>query len=538
VNPTVPSENNDSASAALPVVDLTGENSNGEEPVSPATSPANPLSASNLPWTVYLWLGIILIAVLIPRIAGGLGWTMERGRPVKEALTDTEFKKYVEASQNIRSAFADTVILEGLQKKDLPTANLDTAKRRAKSLATAITLYESLEKTAAVPNISRTLLILEHSEGHPLNESRLKGSLTKALLEVSKNPLEIDAELDFWRTLYGEEKPKSRSEPLAEQEKRVRDFDLHFLHNRCLADLYVAYGEKDKALIAQRKFDEEAISYRLKEGVSGILILLAFAIGLGVLAWTLRAVLLRNWSDLGRIQEPPAVEPSWGKLVDAFACFFAALMTTRVVFSIITATIFKNPNVTAILFLSVAGYLIPAILAISYLSVMARREGATLSGIGLTSKNLGMNIVYGILGYCAALPLISVLALITRAIFHDNPDVTPNPIMPLITAERGWEGRLLLFLLVSVAAPLVEEIFFRGVLQTGLRQRFGILWAIFLSAVVFALGHPMQDWIPILGLGIAFGTLRELRQSLVPGIVAHFIQNSLTFFALTTLFSQ
>lgn len=495
--------------------------------------------AKALPWTIYLWLAVIVAATLAPRIAERAGIALERPRVTKEVFTDTEFKQYVEAARNVRTAFADRAINARLKDKKLPTENLTTAKRGPDSLAAAIQQYRAMEKTSSVPNVSRVLLILERVNGKPLDEKRLTGPLTVALKESKKTPQEISAELTLWRILYGDEKTPAPLPPLAEQEKRVRDFDLHFLERRALTDLYLAYGDKAKAAKTQEKLDADAVAYRIKEGVVIVAVLGAVAVAIGVLVWTLRAALLRKWSEIGRIEdENPPLAPSWGTLIDGFAFFFAALLNTRFVVSGVTTYLLPNPDVKTVLALSVVGYLAPALLAIAYLTVTARREGATLAGIGLTKRNWGKNILYGIAGYCASLPFTLILALITRAIFRDNPDVTPNPIMPLITAERDFGGRFILFLLVAVAAPLVEEIFFRGVLQTGLRQRFGVTWAILLSALVFAIGHPLQDWIPIFGLGVAFAILRELRQSLVPGMVAHFLQNSMTFVALTTLFSN
>ena len=80
--------------------------------------------------------------------------------------------------------------------------------------------------------------------------------------------------------------------------------------------------------------------------------------------------------------------------------------------------------------------------------------------------------------------------------------------------------------------------FFRGVLYTGLRARWGVAASIIVSAALFAIGHPVQDWLPIFGLGVAFAALRECRQSIVPGMVAHFLQNGLVFLTLSALFSR
>jgi membrane protease YdiL (CAAX protease family) len=87
----------------------------------------------------------------------------------------------------------------------------------------------------------------------------------------------------------------------------------------------------------------------------------------------------------------------------------------------------------------------------------------------------------------------------------------------------------------SIAAPIIEETMFRGVLYRQLRQvtsRWGFVPSFLLSMVVvsfvFAVIHPQGLLaVPALMM-IAFGlTLaREWRVSLLPGMVQHGIHNA------------
>ena len=491
---------------------------------------------AGLPWTIYIWFAIIVATLLAPRVMERLGVEFERPRATREALTASEFERYIEAARNIRVAFAQSALQARLKTKGLPTNDIISAKQGADSLKKAIEQYGEMEKTSHVPNISRILLILDHAAGKPLDEERLGGKLPQALRDAKKNPEEIAAEESLWRTLYGDTKPASPAF-LSQQEKMIRSFELHFLENRALTDLYRAYEDKAQAKATQTALDAEAVSYLGREAVFGLAVLAGIAAGIALLLFVVRAALLRRWSEIGRIAET-AISPGYGTLIDAFAFFFAAVFTTRIVTGLIATYALPNPTVKTVIILSVTGYLIPAGLAFAYFAFRAQAQGSALESVGLTKRDWGKNILFGIAAYCAALPFTAALGLLSRWIFKHNPDVTPNPILPLIAAERDLSGRLMIFLLVAVAAPLVEEIFFRGILQTGLRVRYGAKWGILFSAVFFAIAHPMQDWLPILGLGLAFGTVRELRQSLIPGMMAHFIQNSLAFIAIASLFSN
>jgi membrane protease YdiL (CAAX protease family) len=126
--------------------------------------------------------------------------------------------------------------------------------------------------------------------------------------------------------------------------------------------------------------------------------------------------------------------------------------------------------------------------------------------------------------------------MLSQQIFRHFPNTTPNPVLPLLTADNGLVGRLLIFAMISVGAPFFEELFFRGALFGALRARFPWVASAVISAILFAIVHPPVNWLPIFGLGFGMATMREMRQSLVPSIVAHFLQNTASFVFLSLLF--
>jgi membrane protease YdiL (CAAX protease family) len=158
--------------------------------------------------------------------------------------------------------------------------------------------------------------------------------------------------------------------------------------------------------------------------------------------------------------------------------------------------------------------------------------------------------------YATALPLLfagvlAMLALmaIQRAIGGAAPrGLTPHekPTHPIVgwVLKAGWWGRLLVFLVASVIAPIVEETMFRGVLLRYLRDatwRWGFIASALASATlvsfVFAAIHP-QGWLAIpalMALSFAFCLFREWRGTLVPAIVAHGMNNGLVMWLLMSL---
>lgn len=88
-------------------------------------------------------------------------------------------------------------------------------------------------------------------------------------------------------------------------------------------------------------------------------------------------------------------------------------------------------------------------------------------------------------------------------------------------------GMIALIVLAVVVAPVAEEVLFRGVLYTGLRDRWGRGAATVVSAVIFALfhGEPFV-FVPIAFLGVLLALLAEKTRSVWPGVIAHSLFNA------------
>jgi uncharacterized protein len=85
----------------------------------------------------------------------------------------------------------------------------------------------------------------------------------------------------------------------------------------------------------------------------------------------------------------------------------------------------------------------------------------------------------------------------------------------------------LLLLLVAVVPGLVEEIMFRGYLQTRLAERWSPVWAIAVSAVIFSVAHmdPLHG-IGVLPLGLWLGAVAWRTDSVWPAVLCHTVNNT------------
>lgn len=86
--------------------------------------------------------------------------------------------------------------------------------------------------------------------------------------------------------------------------------------------------------------------------------------------------------------------------------------------------------------------------------------------------------------------------------------------------------RLLIVVGASVAAPLGEELFFRGWLQTALSRRLSAATSVIVSAILFSAIHGLVlNALPLVELAVLFGLLRLWTGSLWPAIAMHAAHN-------------
>jgi len=92
---------------------------------------------------------------------------------------------------------------------------------------------------------------------------------------------------------------------------------------------------------------------------------------------------------------------------------------------------------------------------------------------------------------------------------------------------------------VVFAAPVLEEMVFRGVLYPTLRRRLKPLPAALVSSLLFGLGHmySLAGLVSVVWAGFLFALAYEHTRSLVPAIAAHAAGNAVAVFSLMLLYA-
>jgi membrane protease YdiL (CAAX protease family) len=140
----------------------------------------------------------------------------------------------------------------------------------------------------------------------------------------------------------------------------------------------------------------------------------------------------------------------------------------------------------------------------------------------------------GIVAACIASQAVLLLHLRFLPVPSEDPFIALFAI-----GQQPW-GWLLLFLLIVVLAPIIEETVFRGWIQRPLERLWGPAPAVIVSAALFALFHAIPEYLPYYFLmGVLFGGVVLVTRSLWASILLHAAYNleSLVFmyFQPTTL---
>ncbi|MGL5083275.1 MAG: lysostaphin resistance A-like protein [Microcoleaceae cyanobacterium] len=143
-------------------------------------------------------------------------------------------------------------------------------------------------------------------------------------------------------------------------------------------------------------------------------------------------------------------------------------------------------------------------------------------------------LAWGLGGYAVALPLVILVSLINQQLWKGQGG--SNPILPIALENQDQVALILFFITASIAAPVFEELMFRGFLLPSLTRYVPVSGAIALSSLVFALAHlNVSEVMPLMTLGIVLGTVYTRSRNLLSSMLLHSLWNSGTLLSLYIL---
>jgi uncharacterized protein len=142
--------------------------------------------------------------------------------------------------------------------------------------------------------------------------------------------------------------------------------------------------------------------------------------------------------------------------------------------------------------------------------------------------------LWGLGGYFVALPLMLLVSVINQQIWQGQGG--SNPLLQIVLEEGDPVALGMFFFTAAIAAPVFEEILFRGFLLPSLTRYFPVSGAIALSSLIFATAHlSLSEILPLTVLGAILGFVYTRSRGLLSSIMLHSLWNSVTMIGLFIL---
>ena len=150
------------------------------------------------------------------------------------------------------------------------------------------------------------------------------------------------------------------------------------------------------------------------------------------------------------------------------------------------------------------------------------RQGAVAAAAGIAGNSIGQSVTVAALAIWMGRQ--AATDLVVRQEVH-------TPVYRILPQLHQRSEIAVLAVLVGVVVPIGEEIFFRGLAFGALRRVMNRHLAVLLSALFFAAAHlePVA-LLPIVLLGVVLAYTYDYTGSLVPGMIAHGVNNLAALF--------
>lgn len=186
-----------------------------------------------------------------------------------------------------------------------------------------------------------------------------------------------------------------------------------------------------------------------------------------------------------------------------------------------------------------------AMLGVFFCSFVLRDLGALLVN-GLVPKRIVKDLGVGLGWFVLVMPMIMAVAFVSTQIVtlvtQTPPEALGHETLGLLASGQGpWWAWWLTVGAVTIGAPVIEEILYRGCLQSCVRRFLKGWGAIILTSLLFALIHynvaAIRTLPALFALSLAMGLVYERTGRLMPCIVVHALFNATNVLVATQISS-
>lgn len=271
--------------------------------------------------------------------------------------------------------------------------------------------------------------------------------------------------------------------------------------------------------------------------ISSIIAFGIFSLIMALIGWK------RNFFSLPPEAKNWRLSINWIHVVSVFAIYFGvSVILTPIIGKILQQFIFAHPTPTSLLsYASWVNFINSGAILILLLSFFFFVPQQVRIGIWLRPSPLahsyGSDLLFSLAAWGISFPLVIFVNQMFDSILSQVFQIQIMPEQLAVYFLKMTFGHplylLLAVLTIVLFAPIVEEILFRGFLQSFIRQHLGNKQAIFITSVLFALFHysPEQGLSNLTIIGSLFvfslflGFVYEKRGSLPTPIALHALFN-------------
>ncbi len=312
-----------------------------------------------------------------------------------------------------------------------------------------------------------------------------------------------------------------------------------WFQGRALSQLYELQQRPDEKVALQAKEQEQAEEALLKLAIISSIPAITGLIGLSLLIYLFINRLIKGKESVFSQNGDVAWSTPWDWEIVWQVFIVGFFLMGQIIVPLIFSALQIKPGVASVrvqALYTLATYLFLAFGAVTvlYLSI---KKFLPLPPGWFRFKVGGNWFLWGLGGYCAALPLVVVVSLLNQQLW--NGQGGSNPLLSLVLEGQDRIALAVFFLTAAVAAPLFEEFLFRGFLLPSLTRYFSLWQAILISAFLFAIAHlSLSEVLPLMVLGVVLGFVYTRSRNLLAPILLHSLWNSGTLVSLFILGSS
>ena len=325
----------------------------------------------------------------------------------------------------------------------------------------------------------------------------------------------------------------------------IKSVDAEFIIKENLNGWFRNYSLKRLYKIEDRQKDLQILQAKCEKDSRAAILKLAFlttvpslggVIGVAIIILSFIQLILRKDSAILNIdgnyrwEIPWTIEVPWKVLIIGFFFFGQIILPTLFTFLSIDLI---NLSLRGKAIYILSSYLTMAIVGILvlYLSI---KPFFPLPQKLFNFKIFSHWITWGVGGYLAALPLVLIVSLLNDNFWGGQGG--SNPLLSLVLENQDLVALAIFYLTAAIAAPLYEEIIFRGFLLPSLTRYISPWAAIGVSSLVFAAAHlNISEILPLTTLGIILGVVYTRSRNLLSSILMHSLWNTGTLLSLFLL---